>query len=179
MSVYRASPLGKIRAVVIALCLLLILGIFGYAYLNDKNNSVLSKDDILGNIEATNNSDFGYNFVSSYLKKYGLKNINTVKLNSVESTLESEFYKALPEEKDLAKAITLLFLENYYDTVNLDDSEAVTDAVLKCMFNSIGDNYTGVLKELRRRQYFTKPSIEKRERMQHAIYVEHMYRDEE
>ena len=30
---------------------------------------------------------------------------------------------------------------------------------------------TGVLKELRRRQYFTKPSIAKREAMQHAIYV--------
>ena len=38
---------------------------------------------------------------------------------------------------------------------------------------------TGVLKELRRRQYFTKPSIAKREAMQHAIYVEHMYRDDE
>lgn len=38
---------------------------------------------------------------------------------------------------------------------------------------------TGVLKELRRRQYFTKPSIAKREAMQHAIYVEHTYRNEE
>lgn len=38
---------------------------------------------------------------------------------------------------------------------------------------------TGVLKELRRRQYFTKPSIAKREAMQHAIYVEHTYRREE
>lgn len=38
---------------------------------------------------------------------------------------------------------------------------------------------TGVLKELRRRQYFTKPSVAKREAMMHAIYVEHMYRDED
>ena len=37
---------------------------------------------------------------------------------------------------------------------------------------------TGVLKELRRRQYFT-PSIAKREAMQHAIYVAHMNRDDE
>lgn len=37
----------------------------------------------------------------------------------------------------------------------------------------------GVLKELRRRQYFTKPSIAKREAMQHAIYVAHMNRDDE
>ena len=38
---------------------------------------------------------------------------------------------------------------------------------------------TGVLKELRRRQSFTKPAIAKREAMQHAIYGEHTYRQEE
>ena len=38
---------------------------------------------------------------------------------------------------------------------------------------------TGVLKELRRRQYFTKPSVTKRVNMQHAIYVENMRREEE
>ena len=38
---------------------------------------------------------------------------------------------------------------------------------------------TGVLKELRRRQYFTKPSIEQRKAMQHAIYVTQMHRDDE
>ena len=38
---------------------------------------------------------------------------------------------------------------------------------------------TGVLKELRARQYFTKPSIAKRDKMAHAIYVEKMHRAEE
>ncbi len=38
---------------------------------------------------------------------------------------------------------------------------------------------TGVLKELRRRQYFTKPSVTKRKDMAKAIYVEHTYRQEE
>ncbi len=38
---------------------------------------------------------------------------------------------------------------------------------------------TGVLKELRRRQYFTKPSIQNREQKLHAIYVEQLHRDEE
>ena len=38
---------------------------------------------------------------------------------------------------------------------------------------------TGVLKELRRRRYFTKPSVAKRIAMQHAIYVEKLHRDEE
>ena len=38
---------------------------------------------------------------------------------------------------------------------------------------------TGVLKELRRRQYFTKPSITARENKLHAFYVEQLKREEE
>ena len=42
-----------------------------------------------------------------------------------------------------------------------------------------GENIERALKKLRRRQYFTKPSVAKREAMQRAIYVEHTYRNEE
>ena len=38
---------------------------------------------------------------------------------------------------------------------------------------------TGVVKELRSRQAFTKPSIEKRKKKQHAIYVQQMQQNEE
>ena len=38
---------------------------------------------------------------------------------------------------------------------------------------------TGVTKELRRRQQFDKPSVEKRLAMEHAIYVQKLRRDEE
>ena len=38
---------------------------------------------------------------------------------------------------------------------------------------------TGVLKEPRRRQYFTKPSVAKRSPIQHAIYVEKLHGDQE
>lgn len=38
---------------------------------------------------------------------------------------------------------------------------------------------TGVVKELRRRQAFHKPSVVKRKQRQHAVYVETMHRLEE
>ncbi|MDR0823673.1 MAG: 30S ribosomal protein S21 [Prevotella sp.] len=38
---------------------------------------------------------------------------------------------------------------------------------------------TGVVKELRRRQEFCKPSVVKREQKLHAVYVERMHRTEE
>ena len=38
---------------------------------------------------------------------------------------------------------------------------------------------TGVVKELRRRQCFDKPSIVKREQKNHAVYVQQIQRNEE
>ncbi len=38
---------------------------------------------------------------------------------------------------------------------------------------------TGVVKELRRRQQFDKPSVVKRDKMMHAIYVEQLHRKED
>lgn len=38
---------------------------------------------------------------------------------------------------------------------------------------------TGVVKELRNRQAFEKPSVTKRKQMMHAIYVQHLQQIEE
>lgn len=38
---------------------------------------------------------------------------------------------------------------------------------------------TGVVKELRSRQSFTKPSVEKRKKKQHAVYVQQMQQEED
>ncbi len=38
---------------------------------------------------------------------------------------------------------------------------------------------TGVIKELRARQQFVKPSVKKRLKMEHAIYVQHLRTSEE
>lgn len=38
---------------------------------------------------------------------------------------------------------------------------------------------TGVVKELRNRQAFIKPSVEKRKQTMHAIYVQQLHQEEE
>ena len=38
---------------------------------------------------------------------------------------------------------------------------------------------TGVVKELRSRQAFIKPSVDKRKRKQHAVYVQQMQQNED
>ena len=131
MSMNFVSPLGKVRTVVVICCFILIVSIFGYAYFNNGNNSVITKDEVLENVETLDIDDLKYNYVSSYIKKYGIGNINTYKFNAVEQQLEADFYMELPEEKELAKKICLLFVEHFYDKINLEDKEEVTDALLK------------------------------------------------
>ena len=133
--------LKKIRAVIIICCLVSLLGILGYAYLIDQNNTVIDKDDIINNVDNVNTEELNYDYVSSYLKKLGIGNLNAYKLNTIESQLEADFYKDMPSEEEMAKKIVALFLEHFYDSVDLEDKEAVTDAVLKCWFASLGDPY--------------------------------------
>ena len=155
MSTNHGSPLGKIRAIVIVSCLLLIIGIFAYAYLSDTNNTVIGKDEIITNIEALDDKDFGYTYVSSYLKKYGIGNLNSYKINAIEQQLESDFFKELPAEKEIAKTTSLLFVEYFYDNIDLNDKKQVTDSVLECMLASIGDPYAFYLTQEKFLEYIT------------------------
>ena len=141
MSMHHNSPLGKVRGIIIICCLVLIFGILGCAYLNDKNTTVLDKDEILNNIQ--NEESLNYSYISSYIKKYGVGNVNAYKINEAESKLENNYYKygELPSKDVLAKAIVSLFVEEYYDKIDLNNKTVVTDAVLDCFLRSIGDKY--------------------------------------
>lgn len=137
----HCSSVGKIRALIIFCCLALIFGIFGYAYLSEKYKEVVGKEEIQDNLDTPAEDLKEYDYISSYIKDFGVGNVNSYKLNTIETQLETDFYKELPEEKELAKVTVELFLEYFYDDIDLENKEDVTDAILKCLFASIGDPY--------------------------------------
>ena len=137
----KRSFLGRVRIAIILLCLILIAGIIGYAILSDTNNEVLDKDQIQTNLENYGGEDLGYTYVSSYVKKYGIGNIDIYKLNYIETQLENDFYRELPSEYDLAQNICDLYLQYFYDKVDKTDQEAVTDAIVHCFLASLEDRY--------------------------------------
>ena len=102
MSMHYCSPLGKIRTAVIICCFVLILGIFGYAYLLGSNNSVIPKDEIITNLDTVGEEELDYEYTSSYLKKYGIGNINTYKFNAVEQQLVTDDQRILVGRAHLA-----------------------------------------------------------------------------
>ena len=139
MSMNFASSLGKLKVVAIICCLVLIFSILGCSYLSDINNSVLNKDEIINKVESLTDEDPDYGYLSSYIKKYGIGNINTYKINQAESKIRNNYYKELPERQQIAENTVSLFLEYFYDKIDLNDRNAVTDAVLECFLVSIGD----------------------------------------
>ena len=140
MSMHHASPFGKLKGAIVIICLVLIFSILGCAYLSDKYTTVLDKDEILNKIETTESND-KYSYLSSYIKAYGIGNVNAYKINEAESRIYDYYYKELPERQELAKTVVALFIEHFYDKIDLNDKNAVTDAVLNCLVEALGDPY--------------------------------------
>ncbi len=107
----------------------------------DGNTEVLSKEQITQNIEAYRQNHISREYTSSHLKQLGIGNINATKINIIEKKLREMFYKDLPDVDDMAINIAEQFVEQYYDSVDIGDKAAVTDAVLKCYFSLIDDKY--------------------------------------
>lgn len=141
MSMNCTSSLGKLKGVIVICCLFLIFGILGYAYLSDMNTEVLGKDEIISRIESSAEDESNYSYISAYIKKFGVGNVNTYKINEAETKIINNYYKELPDRCELAKSIVALFVENYYDKVDLNNKGAVTDAVLECFVRTLGDPY--------------------------------------
>ena len=141
MAMNHTSLSGKIKGAIVIICLVLILGILGYAYISDIYTTVLGKDDITNKIEDLEGKETDYEYVSSYLKRYGIGNINAYKINEAETAFNEFYYKDLPDKQTMAKTIANLFIEHFYDKIDLNDKNAVTDAVLQCYVYAIEDPY--------------------------------------
>ena len=67
--------------------------------------------------------------------------MNAYKIKEAEEAINTYYYKELPEKQELAKTVVSLFIEHYYDVIDLGNKNAVTDAVLNCLVEALGDPY--------------------------------------
>ena len=102
-----------------------------------------SKAEISSNVEnSTEKGNFLY--VSDYLRDWGVPLFNTLKFKYMESFTQTlyNYGDGLPKCYDHAKATASLFVEKYYDKIDINDQAAVTDALLTCYSYVIEDPYT-------------------------------------
>ncbi len=104
--------------------------------------TVASKDSIAQNIASSESGTYSY--VADYLDKWGIKNIDLNKVAYFERVYNSVYgYEGgMPDTYEHAKKTAESFLELYYDVIDLDDRDAVTNAILTCYADSVDDPYS-------------------------------------
>lgn len=140
---------ARITLIVISVVLILALGLFALIHFTPKPGSgeMLTKAEIEANVTATKllgeegSNPKDYQFVASYLSDFGIGNFNGDKFTGVETCLEEYYYKDLPPQDSIAYLVAEMFVEKYYDEIDLESYDEVTDALLRCYMRSIGDDY--------------------------------------
>ena len=99
-----------------------------------------TKEEISAAMEAETDTDETY--VSTYLSDWGLPKFVTMKMRGIEVVYRDHYVEDLPPAFELAKSTVSLFLEHFYDELDLYDEIAITDALIHCYVESIGDDYS-------------------------------------
>ena len=144
MNSYLNEGTRTSRIVIVVISLILIIGLTAFALvlaLGDNTGDMLSREQILANIEAHGDEDRGYNYVANYLTYYGVGSFASDRFRSVELYYSSLYVGKMPTVREHALATAELFLNNFYDNIDLTDRDAVTTALLKCYTVASGDPY--------------------------------------
>jgi carboxyl-terminal processing protease len=102
-----------------------------------------SKAELTTNVEESEENKF-YVYVSDYLRDWGVPLFDGIKFKYMEGIVQIlyNYGDGLPGCHTHAKTTATLFIENYYDKIDLSNKTTVTDALLSCYTAAIGDPYT-------------------------------------
>ncbi len=117
---------------------IIIATVFSVVSCDVFEQKILSKEEILRNMEEETEMERLY--VTSYLRVWGFPYFNT-KLQNVEYFFNQEYVKELPSSYEMARKVTELFIEYFYDEINLENETEVGDALIYCYIEATGDEY--------------------------------------
>ena len=138
----RKNKLGAVRLILIIATLLSV--IFSSVSCLYRPAQPLTKDEILANIASEENADLNYNYVTSYLRVWRMPSFDSDKLKWMEYVVD-RYYNlegGTPPTLDHAVSTANLFMEHYYDNIDLKNRTEVTDAIIDCYVTAIGDPYS-------------------------------------
>lgn len=125
----------------VLILLLSILLVFALTSCSEAGSEViLSKDELREN--ATRGIPEDAEYVRDCLDGWQFPLFDGSKMLDVEYVFEKKFYISLPELSTLAARTAEIFLDEYYDTVELGNKDAVTDALLYSYVDAIDDRYS-------------------------------------
>jgi carboxyl-terminal processing protease len=130
------------RLVLLVLTLAVILSSLSSCF-RLPGSQTADKDEVRENIAVSlADGKKNHGAVHEYLTGWGIPTFDRVKFSYFESIVTVYYnYEDAPETEAHAAALTEKFLDEYYDGLNLLDKAAVTDALLECYADTLGDPY--------------------------------------
>lgn len=130
----------RTRIVVCIVSFILILALCVYlAVLLVDRDKILPKDEI---ISIAGDYDKQRGSVTAYIDDFGIELFNKTRFRDVEFYYENYYYKTeLPDDLTLAKRTASLFIEHFYDEIDLTNRDTVTEGLINCYIYAIGDEY--------------------------------------
>jgi len=101
---------------------------------------ILTKEELSLNVESS--EDQGYEYASDYLDRWDFPRHSQKKLRALENVFDSKFVSEVGDPYERARLTAEAFLKDYYDTTELSDTTAVTDAIIRAYVSTMGDRYS-------------------------------------
>ena len=116
------------------------------------------RDVIKSNID--NAQDKNYSYVSRYFNEWEFPSFDSLKVEYFERCFDQLFNygDGMPDTFTHARLAAEIFLDQYYDSIDRLDKVAVTDAVLYCYVEVLGDPYSAYRPPVEAEEYFTDMS---------------------
>lgn len=135
----RKSALKTLLVAILLLCLTISAAV-SLSSCEDGIDTLLPKETLLENTE--NPFVSGYSYVADYLAKWDFPRFSTSKVKDVEYIFGTKYYEQLPDAKSLATKTAEIFVEKYYDSVEIEDVDNTTDLILYAYVDAIEDPYS-------------------------------------
>lgn len=105
-----------------------------------KEEIIRSKEEIVASMTAEDDKSKSY--VTSYLDDWGLPGFMKSKMKGIELIYRDYYVEDIPDAYTLATGTVQLFIEYFYDDIDLTSDNAVTDGLIACYVEMIGDPYS-------------------------------------
>ena len=149
------KSVSRIFALLLTLCILLssLASCNWFVYVAE------SKSEIADNVSSSVSSSTNI-YVSEYLRDWGMPKFDTVKFVYFEECFIQKYnYEGgMSDTHSHAKETAELFLEYYYDNIDVKDKTAVTDGLLSCYVASLDDPYSVYRPPVETEDYMTDMS---------------------
>ncbi len=135
---------NRTHIIVLSVAVLLVIVLIASALiiaLSSPIGKMQGKAAISAKAEELKDVDLGHASVWQYFNEYGIGNFDYRKLANLEKIFADWYIMELPKTHVHAYSAAKYFLENEYDKVNLENEEAVTDALMRAYTNTSGDDY--------------------------------------